>query len=98
MQSITNYPEGKLKLRFNKEKSAVGRPWRRKFLGFSFYPRSSGVGMRIHSKPVKKFTDKVGQILSRSNVQRVEALNRCIIGWVNYFGLARYVKPSPQTG
>jgi hypothetical protein len=50
------------------------------------------VGIRVHAKPVKKFKDKVRQILSRSNgrnaKQRIKALNRCIIGWVNYFGLA----------
>ena len=28
--------EGKLKLKVNREKSAVARPWERKFLGFSF--------------------------------------------------------------
>ncbi len=92
MQSITEYIEGALKMRVNREKSAADRPWRRKFLGFSFYFKKSGVGIRVHAKPVKKFKDKVRQILSRSNgqstEQRVEALNRCIIGWVNYFGLA----------
>jgi len=31
MQSITNFLEGKMKLRVNREKSAVDRPWRRKF-------------------------------------------------------------------
>ena len=36
MQSITNFLEGKLKLQVNREKSAVDRPWKRKFLGFSF--------------------------------------------------------------
>jgi len=37
MQSITRFIEDKLKLKVNKEKSAVDRPWRLKFLGFSFY-------------------------------------------------------------
>lgn len=92
MQSITNFLEGKLKLQVNREKSAVDRPWKRKFLGFSFYIKDGVVGIRVHDKPIKKFMDKVRQILSRSNgqstEQRIEALNRCIIGWVNYFGLA----------
>lgn len=34
MESITKFIEGKLKLKVNKEKSAVDRPWKRKFLGF----------------------------------------------------------------
>lgn len=36
MNSITNFIEVKLKLKVNREKSAVDRPWKRKFLGFSF--------------------------------------------------------------
>ena len=92
MQGITEYLEGVLKLKVNRKKSAVDRPWRRKFLGFSFYRKKGGVGIRVHAKPVKKFKDTIRQILSRSNgrstQQRVKALNRSIIGWVNYFGLA----------
>ncbi|MEJ8554489.1 reverse transcriptase domain-containing protein [Tepidibacter sp. Z1-5] len=37
MESITKFLEKKLKLKVNKEKSAVDRPTRRKFLGFTFY-------------------------------------------------------------
>ncbi len=37
MKSITLFIESKLKLKVNKDKSEVDRPWRRKFLGFSFY-------------------------------------------------------------
>lgn len=92
MQSITRYLEDVLKLEVNKDKSAVDRPWKRKFLGLSFYHKKGGVGIRVHAKPVEKFKDKVREILSRSNgrstEQRIESLNRFIIGWVNYFGLA----------
>ncbi len=92
MQSITEYLENKLKLKVNKNKSAVDRPWKRKFLGFSFYNKKDGVGIRVHAKPLNKFKDRVREILSRSNglsmEQRIRALNYLIIGWVNYFGLA----------
>lgn len=40
MDSISQFIESRLKLRINKEKSAVARPWERKFLGFSFTKRS----------------------------------------------------------
>src|SRR2546427_4224228 len=36
MASITDFLTRRLKLRVNGEKSAVARPWERKFLGFSF--------------------------------------------------------------
>ena len=92
MQSISEYLEKKLRLKVNQMKSAVDRPWRRKFLGFSFYNKKDGVGIRVHAKPLDKFKDRVREILSRSNglnmEQRIKALNYLIIGWVNYFSLA----------
>jgi len=36
MASVTRFLERKLKLKVNAEKSAVARPWHRKFLGFTF--------------------------------------------------------------
>ena len=92
MKSITGFLEGKLKLKVNTEKSAVDRPWKRKFLGFSFYTKKGGIGIRVHTKPIAKFRKKVREILTRSNgwstERRIKALNSSIIGWVNYFGLA----------
>lgn len=43
MVSITRFIEEKLKLKVNKEKSAVDRPWNLKFLGFSFYAKKGGI-------------------------------------------------------
>lgn len=92
MKSITEFLETKLKLKINEEKSAVDRPWKRKFLGFSFYFRKGGVGIRIHTKSIARFKDKVRQILSRSNgksmEQRIKVLTSKIVGWANYFSLA----------
>jgi len=34
---LKRFIEGKLRLKVNEEKSAMNRPWNRKFLGFSFY-------------------------------------------------------------
>ena len=36
MASIRRFIEEKLRLKVNEEKSAVDRPWKHKFLGFSF--------------------------------------------------------------
>jgi len=92
MESITNFLENKLKLKVNREKSAVDRPWRRKFPGFSFYIHKSGIGIRVYSKAVKRFKDKVRGITSRSNGKsmdyRIEKLRQLITGWFNYFGIA----------
>ena len=39
MESVTRFITTKLKLKVNEQKSAVARPWERKFLGFSFTRR-----------------------------------------------------------
>ena len=44
MESITRFITTKLQLKVNQQKSAVARPWERKFLGFSF--TSAGVPKR----------------------------------------------------
>jgi hypothetical protein len=36
MSSVAGFVEQRLKLRVNREKSAVARPWQRKFLGYTF--------------------------------------------------------------
>lgn len=92
MASITRFIEEKLKLRVNKEKSAVDRPERLKFLGFSFYRKKDGIGIRVHPKAVRKFKRKLKEITGRSNAmsmpQRMQKIKQAVTGWVNYFGIA----------
>ena len=92
MESITRFIEEKLKLKVNKEKSAVDRPWKLKFLGFSFYHKRGGMGIRVHPKPVMKLKEKLKEITGRSKgismAVRMIKLKQCITGWVNYFGIA----------
>ena len=92
MASITRYIEKRLKLKVNREKSAVDRPNRRKFLGFSFYIVKGKARNFIHKKCIERFKAKIRIITSRSNGRsmewRKERMNRLICGWVNYFRLA----------
>ncbi|NQT67790.1 MAG: group II intron reverse transcriptase/maturase, partial [Actinobacteria bacterium] len=92
MQSITKFIEDKLKLKVNKEKSVVDRPWKLKFLGFSFYHKKEGTGIRIHPKSVKRFKQKLKEITGRSNAmsmtRRMLKLKKLVTGWINYFGIA----------
>jgi group II intron reverse transcriptase/maturase len=92
MESITLYIEKELKLKVNRNKSAVDRPSRRKFLGFSFYVMKGKARNFIHKKPIAKFITKVKEITSRSNgmsmEMRKEKLNWLTQGWVNYFHIA----------
>ncbi len=92
MGSITRFVEEVLKLKINRTKSAVDRPSKRKFLGFSFYIRKGEARNFIHKKPVQRYKEKVKVITARSNGRsmewRKEALNHLITGWVNYFRIA----------
>lgn len=92
MESIRNYLEKKLHLKVNESKSAVDRPWKRKFLGFSFYTNKEGVKIRVHEKSIEKLKEKIKSLTSRSNSisheERISRLNSLYRGWTNYFGIA----------
>jgi RNA-directed DNA polymerase len=92
MESVTRFIEVKLKLKVNESKSAVDRPWKLKFLGFTFYTKKGGIGIRPHPKSVKKFKEKLKEITGRSNAMSIGKsmlkLKQVITGWVNYFGIA----------
>jgi RNA-directed DNA polymerase len=92
MESVTRYIENTLKLKVNRKKSAVDKPGRRKFLGFSFYMKDGKAHNFIHAKSIQRFKEKIREITSRSNGRgmawRRERLARLITGWVNYFRIA----------
>ena len=89
MESLTRFITAKLKLKVNQQKSAVARPWARKFLGFSF--TSAGIPKRrIAPKAVDRFNERVWELTSRNrgvSIERMaEELSRYLRGWVGYFG------------
>ena len=91
METLTGFLEGKLKLRVNREKSAVDRPWRRKFLGYSltFHQRPQ---LKPAPKSVKRFKTKLKGIFRGGrgrNLKRfIEGLAPILRGWMNYFRLS----------
>ena len=92
MASITRFIEEDLKLKVNKDKSKVDRPWKLKYLGFTFYPKKGEMGIRVHQNSVMKLKIKLKEITGRSNAMSMELrtikLRQVIVGWVNYFKLA----------
>jgi len=91
-KSIKKFVEEKLKLRVNGEKSAVDRPYRRKFLGYSFTWHKEPK-LRVCKESIRKVRLHLKTIFRRAkgrNLQRmiVEELNPVIRGWINYFRLA----------
>lgn len=91
MASVTRFVEGKLRLKVNRDKSAVDRPWNRKFLGFSFLT-NKGATIRIAPKKLEQLKERVREITSRargiSMESRMKELNRYLMGWIGYFRLA----------
>ena len=92
MESITNFIEKKLKLKVNKEKSAVDRPWKRKFLGFSFTFHKEKPKIRIAKESIKRFKRRIRELTSRKKSMnmgdRIEKLNQYLAGWLGYYQLA----------
>ena len=93
MESVTKFLETNLKLKVNKDKSAVGYVAKRKFLGFTFFQSRKEIDIRIHPKSIKRFKDKIRRITSRSwgisMEERIKKLNQTTIGWINYFSIAK---------
>lgn len=89
--SVTAFIEKTLKLKVNQEKSAVDRPWNRKFLGFSFTPHFKPK-VRIAPQSLQRVKQKIRQITSRRRSvflgDRIEELNEYLTGWMGYFALA----------
>ena len=91
MSSLTHFLESQLRLKVNRAKSAVDRPWRRKFLGYTVTNhRSPRLKPAPHS--VQRAKDRIREITQKGrgrNILRViKEVNQFTRGWVGYFRLA----------
>jgi group II intron reverse transcriptase/maturase len=90
MDAITGHLEQTLKLRVNRDKSAVARPWQRKFLGYSVTGHKQA-RLKIAESSLKRLKDRVREIVvgnaSRNLGQTIAALNPVLRGWTSYFRL-----------
>ena len=91
MESISRFIEKKLRLKVNREKSALGRPWERKYLGFCVTNSRTNPKIRIHWKTIRRFRERVREITARrrgrSLSQVIGELREFMNGWWNYFGI-----------
>jgi RNA-directed DNA polymerase len=91
LTSLEGFLWKRLRLRINRDKSAVARPWERQFLGYSvtsnLKPR-----LKIAPKSVKRLKSKLKPVWRRGRGRKltrtIENLNRVTRGWVSYFRLA----------
>lgn len=91
LASLTRYLERKLKLSVNEAKSAVDRPWRRTFLGFSFTWRPPN-RRTVSVKALKNFKEQVRSLTQRTRGVSLSTLVRelrdYMRGWSGCFGFA----------
>lgn len=91
-ESLTCFLEKKLRLKVNAQKSAVDRPWKRKFLGYSMtwhkQPR-----LKVSKESVNRMKKKLRQLFREGRGRNVgrfirEKLLALIRGWARYFRLS----------
>ena len=92
MRGIRAYLKEVLRLRVNEQKSAVARPWGRKFLGYTCTAQRDS-RLRIAPESVRRLRQKVREVArtgsGRSLSRTIEGLNRLLRGWMNYFQLTQ---------
>jgi hypothetical protein len=93
MASIRKFLQERLKLKVNEQKSAVDRPWKLKFLGFSMHKAKGGkILIRLAPQTIERVKEKIRGITDRnkpiSMVERIERLSSYLGGWMGYFTLA----------
>jgi RNA-directed DNA polymerase len=93
MQSVSGFITKKLRLKVNEEKSQITYPWRMCFLGFSFTSKRADTRIRIHSKSIQRFKDRVRELTDRNcgrSIHRIVFdLNQYLRGWWNYYRLTQ---------
>jgi RNA-directed DNA polymerase len=91
MTSLERFLAKRLRLRINRDKSAVGRPWKRKFLGYSVTWHRKPK-LKVAPESLKRLKGKLRRKLRQGrgrNLGRViRDLSPVIRGWVAYYRLS----------
>jgi RNA-directed DNA polymerase len=91
MTSITRFLIQRLRLKVNVAKSAVDRPWKRTFLGFTMTAHKEP-RLRVAPTSVVRFRGKLKTVLrpgrGRNIARVVKDLTPIVRGWMGYFRLA----------
>ncbi|WP_270786532.1 group II intron reverse transcriptase/maturase [Enterococcus avium] len=91
MKKSIQFLEEQLKLTVNREKSAVGSPLKRKFLGFCILPTKKGIKIRPHAKAKQRVKSKLKQLTKRNRGRSIQLIlkeiKQLMTGWINYYGI-----------
>jgi RNA-directed DNA polymerase len=88
LDGVERFLSEKLRLTVNRAKSAVDRPWNRKFLGYTFTHHHQPQ-FKVSPESVKRFKGRLREELRKArgrNMRTVLAkLQPVLIGWVSYY-------------
>ncbi len=91
MESISRFLEKRLRLKVNREKSAVDRPWKRDFLGYTMtwhrQPR-----LKVSPESIQRIKGKIRELMWKARgcslAKVIGELVPLLRGWINYFRLS----------
>jgi RNA-directed DNA polymerase len=91
MDSLERFLQERLRLKVNRDKSAVARPWERKFLSYTM-SRNTRPKLKVSPQSIKRLKVKLRPMLSRGRgcalAEIIKYLNPVLRGWREYFRLA----------
>ncbi|WP_227539378.1 group II intron maturase-specific domain-containing protein [Marinobacter sp. Arc7-DN-1] len=86
-----------MKLTVNEDKSAVGRPWERVFLGFTFTRQGRDKRRKVSDDAITQFKNRVRKITRRTRGRTmqtvIDELAVYLRGWKGYYGFAQVKSP-----
>jgi len=92
MESIASFLEKRLRLKVNRDKSAVDRPWNRKFLGYTMTPHLR-TKLKASPQSVKRAKARIKEIVrkgrGRSLPRVIGEMTPFLRGWAAYFRLSQ---------
>ncbi len=93
MASIRSFIKRRLRLEVNAEKSAVSRPEKRHFVGFSLRrePLDGSVEVLLSERSKRRVREKVVELTPRTWGQSlddcIQSINAYLLGWLGFFGI-----------
>ncbi|MGI8603385.1 MAG: group II intron reverse transcriptase/maturase [Verrucomicrobiales bacterium] len=94
MSSLSGWIARHLRLEVSEKKSGVGRPWERKFLGFTF---TTLLMLTIASSSLIRFEDKVRELWNarqpRTSIELRDQWRSYVQGWWGYYRLTQERRP-----
>jgi RNA-directed DNA polymerase len=88
LESVERFLKDRLRLTVNRQKSAVDRPWNRKFLGYTFTTHFQPK-LKVAPQSVTRFKSRLRELFRQGRGRSLRAmlaeLRPKLMGWVSYF-------------